>query len=210
MTNHWESEKFFASHAVISHSRCGMLDNGPIVCGQTVILISFCPTGLRSSVITCHTSFVDCKNTTWLFTGYYLASVTFRKQNCSITLGHFGILGCLKTTELISVGADQNYSGIVDPVYNWHPSPVIQLWITKSIDWNMHQRKTNANEKRSARHVQTKNKEDPFYTLGLKFYRTAWYHTCWATTSLFVKLKLAHHYLLIIPTQYWSLLQADN
>lgn len=51
---------------------------GPIICGQTVILISFRSTGLRSCVITCHTSFVDCKNATRLFPGHNLVAISFR------------------------------------------------------------------------------------------------------------------------------------
>lgn len=53
---------------------------GPIICGQTVILISFRSTGLRSCVITCHTSFVDCKNATRLFPGHNLVAISFRKH----------------------------------------------------------------------------------------------------------------------------------
>lgn len=57
-----------------------MFSNGAIICGQTAILISVRSTGLRSCMITCHTSFVDCKNATRLFPGYSLAAISFRKH----------------------------------------------------------------------------------------------------------------------------------
>ncbi len=60
----------------------------PIICGQTVILISFRATGLRSCVITCHTSFIDCKNATWLSPAHNLESISFRKH-CYVQQSHF-------------------------------------------------------------------------------------------------------------------------
>lgn len=40
---------------------------GPVMCGQTVALISLRSTTLCGRAITCHTSFIYCKNIPWLF-----------------------------------------------------------------------------------------------------------------------------------------------